>query len=67
MATGALNPCGVATVIRARNSGARFKPHATVFRREGRLVARIDFHEPVGPERELGVVVLLNTVLWENQ
>lgn len=50
---------GMAFMVRARMRWARFKPIARVMVRADRFVAEIDFEEPVGPERQDGLVVML--------
>jgi hypothetical protein len=46
-------------VIKARLAGASFRRLAFVSDRGGRYVATINFHEPIGVERQDGLVVAL--------
>ena len=51
---------------RARQMGATFRPRASAWRVGERLVARVDFLIPVGPENWCEQVVQLSTHLWES-
>lgn len=55
-----VGPIGLTTIIRAQVAGrGRLQRVATVSVVGGRFVAAIDFETPVGPERQVGVVVQL--------
>lgn len=56
------SPTGLALMVRARMRWAQFRPVAHVSARAGRYVAEIDFAEPIGPERQDGLVVMLTVM-----
>lgn len=51
---------------RARRMGATFRARASVWRVGERLLARVDFLIPVGPENWCEQVCQLSTHLWES-
>ncbi len=55
-----VNPMGHAEMVKALVRGAVFKPQATILLRHGCFVAQLDFEEPVGPDRQDGLVLMLN-------
>lgn len=59
LAQALLGPVGTAAVIRARLGGARFNRLARIDVRAGRYVATINFQEPIGPERQTDLVLML--------
>lgn len=59
LATAMTGPVGTAAIVKARLAGARFRRLAVISERGGRYVATINFREPVGPEKQDGLVVML--------
>lgn len=62
----AANATSLMFLHRAREQGATFAPQALVWAIGARLVARIDFLVPVGPEKWCEQLVQLTPVLREN-
>lgn len=60
------NGCSQVTLRRWRAAGASFRRTARVWRVGNRLVAEVAFVEPMGPEKQVAVVIQLTTHLWEN-
>lgn len=52
-------PVGTAAIIKARMAGARFRRLAAITVRADRYVATINFRDPIGPEGQDGLVVML--------
>lgn len=50
-----------ALAIRCARLGARFKREADVWFVGERLVAQVDFEQPIGPEKQDGLVIQLQT------
>ncbi len=55
-----VNPKGQSEMVQALLRGAVFKPQAMILLRHGCFVAQLDFVEPVGPDRQDGLVLMLN-------
>lgn len=60
------NATGQMFLRRAREMGATYRKRAVVWRVGERLLARIDFLTPVGPEKWCEQVVQLSPLLWES-
>lgn len=60
------NATGLMFLRRAKEKGATFARRAVVWRVGDRLLGRVDFLVPVGPEKWCEQVVQLTTHLWES-
>lgn len=54
-----LPPAAVSALVRARMAGAEFADLATVYQRGGHFCAEFHFLNPIGPERQRSVIVML--------
>lgn len=57
---------GLSMIVKAKLAGAVFQGTAQVFLRAGHFVADCPFVEPIGPERQDGVTVMLGVLPEEN-
>lgn len=53
------SPTGISFILRAKLRNAVFKPLGRISVRADRYVGEIDFVEPIGAERQDGLVVML--------